>query len=266
MMDHSPCAMLVRNIEHTPYEDGHLPWPYVCLDEAEVHSLASLHPQLVSITGVILPPQQVEIQPSWALQPFKPHFVFSPALPTTPLSRKSLANLAEGRASWAFAEAASPEDWTCFQRLYEELVQRRGLVQSPFNFAPSHFETLSALPHVRLYGVRHDRQWGAMLCAAQFGAELHLIHIVVSAEGLRTNASYALMQAMIDLCQDQQLTLFIGGVPAGDSGGMLKFKTRWTNQTRMSYLVRLIVRPDVYDKLSLPGNTFFPAYRTSWRM
>lgn len=266
MMDRAPCAMLLRDIEHTPYQDGHLPWPYVCLDEAEVHSLARLHPDLVSITGVILPPEQAEVPASWALQPFKPHFVFSPTLPPTPLSRKSLANLAEGRASWDFAEATSPEDWACFQRLYQDLVERRGLALSPFNFAPAHFDTLRNLPHVRLYGARHDAEWGAMLCAARFGTELHLIHIVVSAEGLRTNASYALMQAMIDLCRDRQMTLFMGGVPAGDNGGMLKFKKRWTNETRMSYLVRLIVRPDIYDKLRLPDNVFFPAYRTSWRL
>lgn len=260
----SSCAMLLRAIDGTTYLDGHLPWPYVCLDAPEVNALAGLYPELVSITGVVLPPQHADIPDVGAIQPFKAHFVFSPDLPPAPLSKKSLANLEEGRSAWAFTHATLPGDWNSFQELYQELVQRRGLALTSFNFSTLHFEALRALPYVMLFGVRNGENWGAMLCAAHFGAELHLIHIVVSAEGLRSNASYALMQGMIDLCRDQQLALFVGGVPAGDNGGMLKFKKRWTNQTRMSYLVRIIVRPDVYAELAAPGNAFFPAYRKSW--
>lgn len=259
-----PVPLIGRAIPGTQFIDAQLPWPYVNLGVDELKALARHHPQVVSIVGVLLPPGGDDCGGCPEAVPLKPHFLFDPSRAQTPLSGKSRANLADAGRVWAFREGGGEENWLSFRRAYSELVARRQLSGTSFDFPPSHFAQLAALPSIRLLGVHDGREWGAMICAAEGGGELHMIHLVVSEVGLRTNASYALMQSLIDRCADGGTRLYLGGVPAGDNGGVLKFKSRWSNRTLGSWLFRLIVRPDVYEALAIPGNVFFPAYRNGW--
>jgi hypothetical protein len=165
---------------------------------------------------------------------------------------------------WSPALATSDEAKLAFIGLYDELVARRNLSGSSFAFQSAHFNKLFLLPEVTLFGVFGNGVWGSMACAARSNDELHLLHIVNSSEGLRTNSSYVLMQYLLEYCLAEDITLFLGGVPEGDDGGVLRFKERWTNSTRPSWLMRLILQPDIYSDLMIPENKFFPAYRKNW--
>lgn len=259
-----PIPLIQREIPGTPFHDGRLPWPYVCVDVSLIGRLQQAFPELVSVVGVLLPAGGAEPAALGDLHRFKEHFVFNPSLPQKPLSRKSASNLATGSQRWSFRQSTETEDWQEFGRLYRLLVERRQLAGSSFDFPDAHFGCLSALPYVKLFGVHDGSQWGAMTCMAQFSRQLHLIHIVVSTEGLQSNASYVMMQSLLDAAVEGGLTVFMGSVPAGDAGGMLKFKSRWSNCTAPSWLVKKIIRPDVYEQLAEPGNSFFPAYRRNW--
>ena len=261
----APCAVIARDIGSTGLSDACLPWPYVDIDEVGINQLASAYPEFVSLSGVVLPNRSM-IPESKILVPFKPHYAFDPSLPTRPLSKKSLSNLKSGLRHWEFSQSQSVDDWQHFEGGYRELMQRRNLAGSTFDFPSSHFRNLATLPYVALHGAKGADGWGAMICSARFGAEMHLIHLVVTTSGLLTNASYVMMQGLIDSCRESGIAMFIGGVPAGDEGGIQRFKQRWTNTTRMSFLLRRILRPEVYRKLAIPDNTFFPAYRRDWSL
>jgi hypothetical protein len=260
-----PVPLIERPIDRSPLTDAQLPWPYVTLAPGTLLKLGVHHPQLVSIVGVLLPTDGSDLNTGGTeLVPLKPHFIFDPKIGQKQLSSKSRGNLSEAMQVWHFRTGGTGVDWLAFQGLYGELVRRRQLTGTRFDFSPSHFTQLSTLADIRLFGVHNGAEWGAMICASQYRDELHMIHLVVSETGLTTNASYALMQALIDMCSQRETTLYLGGVPAGDQGGVLKFKSRWANRTLGSWLFRLVVRPDVYNSLAIPGNSFFPSYRTGW--
>lgn len=100
-----------------------------------------------------------------------------------------------------------------------------------------------------------------MACGAICGNELHLLHIVVGGNGLTSNASYVLMDEIIRHCVAHNIKLFLGGVPGSGDEGVLRFKVRWSNTTLSSWLLKMVIQPEVYKTLAVPGNSFFPAYR-----
>ncbi len=260
----SPCPVFVRQIEGQPYRDGNLPWPYVWLDDEGGAILRDLYGDLISLSGVLVPSRYHPRPDSADIVPFKEHFMFDPNSAPLKLSRKSRSNLTSGQKIWQLADAISVDDWLSFEVLYQELVLRRGLMGGRFDFGADHFARLARLPYMRIFGVQDGSSWGAMACGACYRDEIHLLHIVVSAEGLMSNASYVLMHEITSYCQMHGITLFMGGVPGGDNVGALRFKKRWSNQTRTSWLLRMIIQPDIYGKLAIQGNSFFPAYRQSW--
>lgn len=254
---------MLRMVGDTDEQDGQLPWPYVGLEETEVWDLHHAYPELVTVCGVVLP-SVAPGQTSALLTPFKSSFVFDASMPRRPLSAKSTQNLRNGWEHWEFTIGNATEDWCSFRDLYGELVARRCLAGTPFDFPRRHFDRLRLLPYINLYGARSKTGWGAMLCAARFGSELHLIHIVVSEAGLKSNASYVLMDGLIGECDALGTSVFLGGAPAGDSGGVTRFKMRWSNSTRPLYMLRMVIRPDIYERIAVGGNDFFPAYRRCW--
>jgi hypothetical protein len=218
----------------------------------------------VSVVGVLLQAQDAEPAAYRYFHRFKDHFVFDPALPQKHLSLKSASNLTQAYRRWRFRRSTEPADWREFRELYRQLVARRQLAGGSFDFPGAHFKSLSALPYMKILGVHDGIQWGAMTCAAQYPEQLHLIHIVVSQEGLQSNATYLMMQSILNLAIEEGLTVFMGGVPAGDTGGVLKFKSRWSNRMVPSWLIKQVIRADVYQRLAEPENSFFPAYRRNW--
>lgn len=258
-------GVLLRAIPGTDHMDGLLPLPYVALQAEEIDDLAASLPELISLTATLRPSDTPPARTGEhrSITPLKPHFVFDPGLPRNPLSRKSRANLHKGSRLWTPADTSRSEDWDALDTLYRALVGRRGLSGSLFDYPAGHFRALSGLPGARLFGVRDAVDWGAMACGLRYGDELHLLHVVTSSRGLASNASYVLMQALLDECAANGTRLYLGGVPRTDTGGMLRFKLRWSNRQQTSWLLGLVIQPRIYRELAIPGNDFFPAYRRS---
>ncbi len=257
----APCPVRLREIPGSEFRDGELPWPYVWLPEEEGAGLSDLHPGLVTLTGVLAPSPD----PPWGDHPdlvrLKDHFLHDPGLPSPELGKRSRAHLSAGRRVWRFAVAEGPQDWRDCARLYRDLVARRGLGGGRFDFGEEHFSGLSRLPGFHLFGVRGEAGWGAMACGARHLGELHLLHLVVGDRGLRTDASYVLLDGLLAWTRELGLWLFLGGAPAGDDGGVERFKRRWSNRVWPSWLLRRVIRPEVYRELPVRDPGFFPAYR-----
>lgn len=200
-------------------------------------------------------------RPGRTLVPLKPHYLFDPQLGLPALSCKTRSNLRRGQRHWRPERAGSAADWLRFDTLYRAMLARRHLQSGLFDYPPDHFQRLSALPFIRLFGVRDDREWGSMACGAEYRGELHLLHVLTSPSGLASNASYVLMQHLLEHALSRDETLFIGGVAGSDDGGMLRFKLRWSNTQRMSWLLKMVLRPQDYRRLAIAGNPYFPAYR-----
>lgn len=259
--DGAGIPLLLRDIPGTGLRDGQLPWPYVRVAQGSLAGLGELAAGLVSLVGVVLPVAAGDAAPSVDLVPFKSHFVFRHDLPPRALGARSLENLRAGARRWRWRAARGPADWQAFVALYRQLVARRRLAGGFFDFAPSHFAKLAELPFITLHGVHDGTEWGSMVCAAEGGGEIHFLHIVNSAEGLRTSASYVLMDAVLAAARLRGMDIYLGSTPAGDSGGVARFKTRWSNSTQPSQLLRMVIDPVAYARLAVDGNPFFPAYR-----
>lgn len=259
-----PIPLIERSIDGTRYSDAQLPWPYVDLNVGDLERLAQKYPHIVSLVGVLLSSRDRGYEKHEDLSPLKLHYIFDPSRDQTSLSAKSRSNLTVARQIWQFRRSSTVDDWMIFQELYRILVARRLLSGSSYDFPSSHFERLTGVPSIELIGVHDGTQWGAMICVMQYRLEMHMLHLVVSDSGMKTNATYLLMQSLIDNCRHNGIMLFMGGVPSGDNGGVQKFKSRWSNRTVQSWLLRKVIRPDVYQALAMPGNQFFPAYRTNW--
>lgn len=257
-------AIRIREISGTSFQDGMLPWPYISIPETAGSLLRGEFPDLVTVTGVIAPsgsrPSSVFERDE--LVPLKEHFIYDPSLGPIRLSRKSRSNLRKGRRFWHPVDANSDEGWKGFVELNRAFVADRKIEGGFYDFGDDHFRLLSCLDDIVLFGVRNSSQWGAMACGARHGAELHLMHIRISALGYRFCASYALMEEVTRYCASNDLALFMGGLRHGAQEGLLRFKRRWTNRTLPAWLLRVVVRPDVYRLLAIPGNPFFPGYRS----
>jgi hypothetical protein len=102
-----------------------------------------------------------------------------------------------------------------------------------------------------------------MTCGAIFQDRLQLLHIATSETGLRDDASYVLMQGVVDFCRNQSLLLMMGGTPSRDGAGIGRFKARWSNRQEPVFLVQIVNQPAAYAELCRTAReaTFFPAYR-----
>jgi hypothetical protein len=256
-------AILIQAIAGTPFYDGRLPWPYVTFPEMGESLIKTEFPDLISITGVIAPSSVCpsSTAANHELIPFKPHFIFDPSLGSIKLSKKSASNLRKGHRVWRAADANSIEGWEAFAGIYREFTSEHNLTGGFYDFGDDHFSRLSGIRSIELFGVRSSAAWGAMACGARHGKELHLMHIRITAQGYRSFASYVLMDEVTRYCEATGLTLFLGSLRHGADEGLLRFKQRGTNKTLPAWLLTIVVRPAIYDRLAIPENQFFPGYR-----
>jgi len=259
--------VLVRQIGRTGFRDGMLPWPYVALEGDDVERLRAGFPELVSVVGVIGPSSLWRWPGITEVVRFKDHFVLDPALPFH-LSARSRANLRKGERRWSLREVAGRAAARTAAALYRRMAAFRGLAGTLFDFPVTHFERLMGVPAVRCFAVVDaDGAWGSCCCGARFGDEFHLLHIAASADGLRSFAAHVLMKEVTARCIAQGVRLFLGGLPRTGMEGLERFKQRWTNTLRPTYLLRLVVQPSACQTLpAAPGydGAFFPRYRTPW--
>lgn len=245
-------------------------WPYGGASAAI--DLGSLHAALVATGAVSFlsilrpdhPPLPDPCAECFALTPLKPHYVFDPALPALPLSKKARRNLREAEQVWQIVRnPPAREAARLALHLFDDLAKRRTL--SAISHMPrNHFELLLRVPGIESLALRSaDGEWGGVVIAACDPGETHMLHILTSDRARMTNGAYLLMQAAAELW-GRDGPLYLGGAPTGaDSAGIARFKQRWANRQSTVHLLTAILDPARYAELAAtrgkPG--FFPAYR-----
>jgi hypothetical protein len=265
-----PAALLRRPIFATRSFDLMGGWPYCSAPAPD--ALAATHGALAATGAVsflsILPPDadtsRYDDFGGFSLQPLKQHFVFDPALPPVPLSKKARSNLRTAERHWRIEpDTAIDELVPLASRLYEEMATRRE-VSAIASMPAGHFDLALRVPGIETLAIRDaDGVLGGLAIAACHAHQVHMLHILTDARAQTTNGAYLLMQAA---CETWGRTrpLYLGGVPsAAASSGVGQFKARWANRQAPVSLLTAILDPLRYDELAAvrgdPG--FFPAYR-----
>lgn len=257
----APAGVLRRAIPGHALCDGLGPWPYFrARDDGDIAALASASPDLVTLTIITQPGFRPASSDTVLL---KEHFLYDPALPQPPLSRRARQRLREAGHEWRVEPVEDRAGRMELAALYREVAQRRRFASGFFDFPEAHFAALAELDGMVYFRVGNDEETAGMACGALFQSELHLLHIAVSDRALRRNASYPLMQAILDFCREQHVVMLMGGTPRTDGEGIARFKHRWTNRRAPVYLARIVNRPDAYAAIcrDMAETSFFPAYR-----
>jgi hypothetical protein len=258
----APAGVLRRPIAGSDLFDGLGPWPYLRAGHGcDIAALAGAFPDLVTIAVITQPGFRPAGGEDAVL--LKEHFLFDPDLPPAPLSRRARQRLRRAEGSWRIDCPESAPERMDLAPLYREVGRRRAFAGGVFDFPIAHFAALASLDGMVYFRIGRDGETAGMACGALFEDELHLLHIAIADRALPDNASYPLMQAIIDFCRERKVVMMMGGTPRTDGEGIARFKRRWTNRRAPVYLTRIVNRPDTYAALcrDRPSTTYFPAYR-----
>jgi hypothetical protein len=265
-----PVPLLVRRIPGSHREDGILGWPYVGNPPGDLIALSRRNPDLVSVVGVLSPAldlDDVAVLSAAGLDviPLKEHFVSDPALPPREWSMSTRTKIRRALQAWQLRDLG-PDDLPMLVEVYGEVVARRRLVGTFWDFGPSHFRQLLASSRFRVRGmVDEEGALGCFVCLGVDGRDVHAVHMGGTEPANRSGAPYGLMSELVASCRAAQERLFLGGIPAGNPDGSESFKARWSNDTRTAHLLRLVVDAGAYAELA-PGGVsgYFPRYRRPW--
>lgn len=258
-----PLPVLRRSIPGTPRFDAVGPWPYLWIGESgDIEALREGFRHLVTIAAVTQPGFVPPAGSADAVL-LKQHYVFDPALPDPPLSARARARLARTERMGTFEVAPGAGACAEMIALYDGLKRRRGLEGGFFDHGSEHFEAIAALDGSVFFRVARPDGIGAMACGVVFAGMLQVLHMAMSEEGLRWNASYLLMRGLQEHVRSAGLRLLTGGMPDSGSDGLKTFKARWANRFEPVYLLRIVNDEATYAALcaATPGHGFFPAYR-----
>ncbi|MFG1399688.1 hypothetical protein [Roseixanthobacter pseudopolyaromaticivorans] len=256
-------VILRRAIPGTGLSDGISPWPYLWIGgQSEIEALHHDFRHLVTLTILCQPGYRPSGCDATLL---KHHFVYDPALPEPPLSRRAQARLDGCARTACFELVVDPAERLAIVALYAALKERRGLGGGLFDMDLSHFAAIAALDQSVFFRVRSGERIGAMACGVVFADMLQILHIVPSSDGLQWNASYLLMHALQNHVRTHNLKLFTGGMPDGGGIGLRVFKSRWANRMEPVHMIRIVNDHQAYAELcSGKSGTqgYFPAYRS----
>jgi len=104
-----------------------------------------------------------------------------------------------------------------------------------------------------------------LACGFAFGDWIQLLHIAITDAGLRQDASYCLMNAMLEFARSERRLLCMGGLPRYGDEGLKRFKTRWSNRQEPVFLLRIVNDRAAYTELvrGREDERYFPAYRAT---
>jgi hypothetical protein len=259
--------LLQRPIAGSGCFDGVGSWPYTWITgQQEIESLRQDYPDLVTICAVTQPGY---LPPRDGVDNIllKHHFTYDPRLPRRPLSTRSALRLRKAFAVSAFEVAT---DTTTKRGMARELIQlyrlqneRRGITGFFQSLTDRHFTSVAGLESGRYFKVTTGGITGAMACGVVYQDQLQILHIAISEEGLRQNASYVLMDGLMGLADETRATLLTGGMPDSARASLHTFKQKWSNRLAPVYLLRIVNDPIRYRALcgTADRGGFFPAYR-----
>lgn len=259
----APSAILRRAIPGTSRFDGLGPWPYMWVDGArQLADFEDAFPELVTVAALTQPGFRPAGKRSDPVR-LRDHYIYDPALAFPELSRRTRDHVRRAEEVWEFDLITGLEERLAIVTLYDGLRKRRGLAGGFFDFPRAHFETLARLPGAVFFRVRNGETAAAIACAIAFGGWIQLLHIAISDEGLRRDASYLLMMRMMELAKRDGRLLLLGGIPRDGDEGLARFKTRWSNRTEPIFLLRIVNDAAAYADLAdgREHRPYFPAYR-----
>ena len=259
----APAAMLRRSVPGTPLFDGLAPWPYIWIESPDrVTALAEAFRHLLSVTVVTQPGFRPACE---AAAYFKDHYLYDPSRAFPALSKKTRDHLRRAEQMCAFDVVTGFDERMAIAGLYDELRRRRGLAGNFFDFPRIHFETVARLDGAVFFRVRNGHEVCAMACGFAFGDRIQLLHIAITDAGLRQDASYCLMNSMLEFARSERRLLCMGGLPRYGDEGLLRFKTRWSNRQEPVFLLRIVNDRAAYAELvrGREDERYFPAYRAT---
>ena len=259
----APALIVRRPVPGTSRFDGLGSWPYLWIDSAdEISALSEAYRHLLTLTVVTQPGFRPACE---AAAYFKDHYLYDPSRAFPALSKKAREHLRRAEQSCAFDVVTRFDERMTIAGLYEELRRRRGLAGTFFDFPRIHFETVARLDGAVFFRVRNGHDVCAMACGFAFGDRIQLLHIAITDTGLRQDASYCLMNAMLEFARSERRLLCMGGLPRYGDEGLKRFKTRWSNRQEPVFLLRIVNDRAAYTELvrGREDERYFPAYRAT---
>lgn len=259
--------LLQRPIAGSGCFDGAGPWPYTWVTgQHEIESLKQDYPDMVTICAVTQPgylPRCDEVDSIF----LKDHFAYDPRLPRKPLSARSALRLRGALAISALevgtnkvAKHDMAREFIQIYRLQNERREITGFFQS---LTDRHFTSVAELDSGRYFKVTTGGVTGAMACGVLHEDQLQILHIAITQEGLQQNASYVLMDGLMQVADEARATLLTGGMPDSARSSLHTFKQRWSNRFAPVYMLRIVNDPVRYHALCEGADRtgFFPTYR-----
>jgi hypothetical protein len=257
----APAPILRRQIPGTTRFDGLGSWPYLWIStKGEISALSEAYCHLLTLTVVTQPGFRPACE---AAAYFKDHYLYDPSRGSPALSKKARDHLRRAEQICAFDIVTRFDERMAIACLYDELRRRRSLAGTFFDFPRIHFETVARLDGAVFFRVRNGDDVCAMACGFAFGDRIQLLHIAITDAGLRQDASYCLMNAMLEFARSERRLLCMGGLPRYGDEGLLRFKTRWSNRQEPVFMLRIVNDPAAYAELvrGRKDERYFPAYR-----
>lgn len=244
--------------------DGFAGVPYIWIeDQEELRWISEDFNDLVSITLVTQP----GFIPDAKLvdnQILKNHFIFDPNEKRTELSSRARRKLEKCRSEALFTILDCPTEKMKIEGFYRSLQLKKNMVSHFENFPRSHFEFMAHSESGIFFETKNHTGTGSMACGIIYKNWLQLMHTVTTDAGLTWNSSYFLMDEILNYCEQNQLTLSMGGLPQKHTAGLEKFKMRWSNKFLPVFMTKVINQPQKYEELSektQKGTAYFPSYR-----
>ena len=259
----APAPILRRPVPGTSRFDGLGSWPYLWIDTRdEISALSEAYRHLLTLTVVTQPGFRPACE---AAAYFKDHYLYDPSRAFPALSKKARDHLKRAQQICEFDVVTQFDERMAIAGLYEELRRRRGLAGTFFDFPRIHFETVARLDGAVFFRVRNGHDVCAMACGFAFGDWIQLLHIAITDAGLRQDASYCLMNSMLEFARSERRLLCMGGLPRYGDEGLKRFKTRWSNRQEPVFLLRIVNDRAAYADLvrGREDERYFPAYRAT---
>ncbi|VAW63364.1 hypothetical protein MNBD_GAMMA11-1563 [hydrothermal vent metagenome] len=136
-----------------------------------------------------------------------------------------------------------------FVELYE-LTMKKNKANEFYYFERALYEKLIALEQVRLYEARYENKVIAM-AFFMFGDDFVHYHLSAnSSESYRYNANYALIHSLFGIAKQENKDYFIlgGGSTSESNDPLLKFKEKFSKETRNFYIAGKIYNRRIYQK------------------
>jgi len=136
-----------------------------------------------------------------------------------------------------------------FVELYE-LTMKKNKANEFYYFEKSLYEKLIAIEQVRLYEVRCE---GRVIAMAFFMFGDNFVHYHLSAnsdESYKYNSNYALIHKLFEIAKQENKNYFVlgGGLTSESNDPLLRFKKKFSKETRNFYIAGKIYNNNMYRK------------------